>query len=104
MPAYRKTLALSFLFKFLVSAAKNLDVDIESYDQDLDAEVSEAIHRQPSESTRDNSDPYALETVGRQIPHSSGLKHVTGEGEPRRGTRPPVSADRDFPCCSYLHG
>lgn len=32
-----------------------------------------------SSSARDNSDPYAQTVVGHQVPHLSGLKHVTGE-------------------------
>lgn len=75
MPAYRKTLALSFLFKFFVSAAREFRISLNLADDD----DVDSIHRQPSTSTRDNSDPYALETVGQQLPHNSGLKQVTGE-------------------------
>lgn len=75
MPAYRKTLALSFFYRFFASASVELGIPL---DGTMAEELAE-IHRQVSSSTRDNSDPYALETVGKQIPHSSGLKHVTGE-------------------------
>ncbi|KAK4046018.1 hypothetical protein OIV83_006436 [Microbotryomycetes sp. JL201] len=80
MPSYRKTLALSFLFKFMVGAAAHFGITLE--DDSIDAHVEDivdSIHRQPSSSWQDNSDPYAEETVGQQLPHNSGLKHVTGE-------------------------
>lgn len=80
MSSYRKTLALSFLFKFwhAVSAALSLPLDSSTSPIDLDDIIS-SIHRNPSSGTRDNSDPYAQEVVGQQILHTSGLKHVTGE-------------------------
>lgn len=80
MPAFRRTLALSFAYKFFVSAALELGIKLDStVGANLDSEITDSIHRQISSSSRDNSDPYALETVGRQFPHNSGLKHVTGE-------------------------
>ena len=80
MPSYRKTLALSFLFKFLVGAAGDFGVALDPELDDNRHDIVESIHRGSSQSSRDNSDPYALETVGQQLPHNSGLKHVTGEG------------------------
>ncbi|KAK4700783.1 hypothetical protein P7C70_g5458, partial [Phenoliferia sp. Uapishka_3] len=82
MPTYRKTLSLSFFYKFWTtvstllpssSAASSLlsPTDI--------ADITTTIHRAPSSGRRDNSDPYAQEVVGKQEPHASGLKHVTGE-------------------------
>lgn len=79
MSAFRRTLTLSFAYKFFISAAFELGISLDSIGKNLDSEITDSIHRQISTSSRDNSDPYALETVGRQFPHSSGLKHVTGE-------------------------
>ncbi|SCZ92606.1 BZ3500_MvSof-1268-A1-R1_Chr5-2g08024 [Microbotryum saponariae] len=80
MAAYRRTLTLSFFFKFFVTVSiesgRPLDVAKELSSTE---EITESIHRSISSSTRDNSDPYALEVVGKQEPHMSGLKHVTGE-------------------------
>ncbi|BGP22254.1 xanthine dehydrogenase/oxidase [Rhodotorula toruloides] len=79
MPSYRRTLTLSFLFKFFVEVAKRADVVLDGVSEDDVEEVTDSIHRSISSSTRDNSDPYAQTVVGHQVPHLSGLKHVTGE-------------------------
>lgn len=86
MPSYRKTLSLSFFFKFWASVSVVLSLPfaptslshapISSADL---LDITSQIHRAPSSGRRDNSDPYAQEVVGRQEPHASGLKHVTGE-------------------------
>lgn len=76
MPTYRRTLALSFFYRFwhTVQAESFNNPDV------LAAEdVTSDIHRQLSTGDRDNSDPYAQAAVGKQLPHSSGLKHCTGE-------------------------
>lgn len=81
-PAYRRTLTLSFFFKFFLSVSVELGLTLEGdFGTNIDGEITESIHRGISTSSRDNSDPYALEVVGRQELHASGLKHVTGEGE-----------------------
>ncbi|KAM0755454.1 putative xanthine dehydrogenase HxA [Meredithblackwellia eburnea MCA 4105] len=81
MPSYRKTLALSFFFKFWNSVAYDLDIPFgdSPLSKDSMLEIVDSIHRKPSSGRRDNSDPYAAEVVGKQEPHASGLKHVTGE-------------------------
>ncbi|GJN88067.1 hypothetical protein Rhopal_001023-T1 [Rhodotorula paludigena] len=79
MPSYRRTLVLSFFFKYWVELASACGVAVDGVREVDEHEVIEPIHRQPSSSTRDNSDPYAQRVVGTQIPHASGLKHVTGE-------------------------
>lgn len=82
MPSYRKTLALSFLFKFLTTVSVTLDLplakSVAASETDLQ-DIMGSIHRQPSSGRNDNSDPHAKEVVGKSIPHLSGLKHCTGE-------------------------
>ncbi|KAL8290642.1 hypothetical protein RQP46_002900 [Phenoliferia psychrophenolica] len=80
MPSYRKTLALSFFFKFWTAVSSSLSLSFSSSLSAIDlADITSTIHRAPSSGKRDNSDPYAQEVVGKQEPHASGLKHVTGE-------------------------
>ncbi|KAI9024730.1 putative xanthine dehydrogenase HxA [Hyaloraphidium curvatum] len=79
MASYRRTLAMSFLFRFFASAAEQFGIQFGSMGANVDGDLTDSIHRNISSSSRDNSDPYALATLGQQIPHSSGLKHVTGE-------------------------
>lgn len=79
MPTYRRTLCMSFLFKFWVEVAQACDVVLDGVRKTDEDEVTNMIHRAPSSSTRDNSDPYAQNVVGKQVAHSSGLKHCTGE-------------------------
>ncbi|KAJ7433709.1 xanthine dehydrogenase [Mycena galericulata] len=79
MASYRKTLALSFFFKFwnTVGSEINLAPDLLPSAVDL-ADITGIIHRQLSTGRHDNSDPYAQEVVGRQEPHLSGLLQATG--------------------------
>ncbi|KAG6878051.1 hypothetical protein C0993_000374 [Termitomyces sp. T159_Od127] len=82
MPSYRKTLALSFLFKFWNAVSVELGIPI--YDAGAgfmtgSPDIIGSIHRRASSGKRDNSDPYAQEVVGKAEPHLSGLRHTTGE-------------------------
>ncbi|GAA5829050.1 hypothetical protein JCM11251_004108 [Rhodosporidiobolus azoricus] len=80
MPSYRRTLTLSFFFKWFVEVASECGVVLDGVAQDEVDEVTETIHRSISSSTRDNSTPSHAKThVGQAIPHVSGLKHTTGE-------------------------
>lgn len=80
MPTFRKTLSLSFFFKFWTAVSLSLSLPFHSPLSSADtSEIVDHIHRQPSSGRRDNSDPYASNVVGKQEPHLSGLKHVTGE-------------------------
>ncbi|KAG5636984.1 hypothetical protein H0H81_006190 [Sphagnurus paluster] len=83
MPSFRKTLTLSFLFKFWNAVSVELNIPLKGYPENLRSadpeDIIGSIHRQPSSGRRDNSDPYASEVVGKQEPHLSGLKHTTGE-------------------------
>ncbi|KAK4050059.1 hypothetical protein OIO90_005249 [Microbotryomycetes sp. JL221] len=80
MPSYRKTLALSFLFRFIVGAANRFGITLGGDQVGPNVgDVTDIIHRGPSSSWQDFSDPYALETTGQSLPHTSGLQHVTGE-------------------------
>ncbi|KAJ6516474.1 Molybdopterin-binding domain of aldehyde dehydrogenase-domain-containing protein [Mycena sanguinolenta] len=79
MASYRKTLALSFFFKFwnTVGSEIQLSPDLLPSKTDLE-DITTIIHRQLSSGRRDNSDPYAQEVVGRQEQHLSGLLQATG--------------------------
>lgn len=79
MPSYRRTLVLSFFFKFFVEMAKEAGVVLDGVGEKDAEEATEIIHRGISSSKRDNSDPYAQTVLGTQVPHVSGLKHATGE-------------------------
>ncbi|KAF5376099.1 hypothetical protein D9615_007759 [Tricholomella constricta] len=70
MPSFRKTLALSFLFKFWNAARSPLIHKTSSA-----AFTAKLI---PAGATIPQ-DPYAQDVVGKQEPHLSGLKHTTGE-------------------------
>ncbi|GAA5895132.1 uncharacterized protein JCM6883_002329 [Sporobolomyces salmoneus] len=81
MASFRRTLALSFLFKYFVEIASQCGVSldkIEGVSPSEKANITEIIKREPQTSKRDNSDPYAKEIVGKQEPHSSALNHTTG--------------------------
>ncbi|KAJ6490221.1 Molybdopterin-binding domain of aldehyde dehydrogenase-domain-containing protein [Mycena vitilis] len=79
MASYRKTLALSFFFKFwnAVGSEINLSADLLPSKTDLE-DITTTIHRQLTTGRHDNSDPYAQEVVGKQEPHLSGLLQATG--------------------------
>lgn len=108
MASFRRTLALSFLFKYFVEVATECGVALDELEglssnetknltevRPLTLQLEPAftirhadnshplrrcqlIKREPQTSKRDNSDPYAKEVVGKQEPHSSALNHTTG--------------------------
>jgi xanthine dehydrogenase/oxidase len=57
MPSYRKTLALSFLFKFwnAVSVGLNIPLNAEATMTSSPEDITGIIHRQPTSGRRDNS-------------------------------------------------
>lgn len=75
MATYRKTLALSFFFRFWHEVVKELGLG--TVDEDL---INE-IHRSISFGARDNINPHEQRVVGKQVPHLSALKQNTGEAE-----------------------
>ncbi|KAG6827920.1 hypothetical protein H0H92_009962 [Tricholoma furcatifolium] len=85
MPSFRKTLALSFLFKFWHAVSLQLNIPLHAPGAEAASlstnpdDITTCIHRQATSGRRDNSDPYAQEIVGKPEPHLSGLKHATGE-------------------------
>ncbi|GAA6007894.1 hypothetical protein JCM11491_006528 [Sporobolomyces phaffii] len=84
MASFRRTLALSFLFKYFVEVAGQCGVsldEIEGVSPSEKENLTELIKRDPQTSRRDNSDPYAKEVVGKQKPHSSALNHTTGSAK-----------------------
>ncbi|KAF7324796.1 Xanthine dehydrogenase/oxidase [Mycena kentingensis (nom. inval.)] len=79
MASYRKTLALSFFFKFWTTVASEIGVSADLLPSSSDlADITSIIHRQLSTGRHDNTDPYAQEVVGKQEPHLSGLLQATG--------------------------
>ncbi|KAJ7468729.1 Molybdopterin-binding domain of aldehyde dehydrogenase-domain-containing protein [Mycena latifolia] len=79
MASYRKTLALSFFFKFWNTVGSELNLAQDALPSTVELEdITNIIHRQLSVGRHDNSDPYAQEVVGRQEPHLSGLLQATG--------------------------
>ncbi|KAJ6562840.1 Molybdopterin-binding domain of aldehyde dehydrogenase-domain-containing protein [Mycena vulgaris] len=80
MASYRKTLALSFFFKFWNTVGSELNLEPELLPSAVElADITSLIHRQLSSGRHDNSDPYAQEVIGRQEPHLSGLLQTTGQ-------------------------
>ncbi|RDW77697.1 molybdenum cofactor-binding protein [Coleophoma cylindrospora] len=75
MATYRKTLALSFFFRFWHEVVKELELG------EVDEDLVNEIHRGISFGIRDNNNPYEQRVVGKQIPHISALKQNTGEAE-----------------------
>ncbi|KAH8646585.1 xanthine dehydrogenase [Tricladium varicosporioides] len=75
MATYRKTLALSFFFRFWHEVVKELELG------NVDEDLINEIHRGISHGVRDNTNPYEQRVVGKQVPHLSALKQNTGEAE-----------------------
>ncbi len=75
MATYRRTLAMSFFFRFWHEVVSDLQLG------DVDPELIREIHRGISSGTRDDFNPFEQRVVGKQIPHLSSLKQTTGEAE-----------------------
>jgi len=75
MATYRKTLSLSFFFRFWHDVV--LELGLGHVDKDL----AQEIHRGISFGSRDNYNPYEQRVVGKQVAHLSALKQNTGEAE-----------------------
>jgi xanthine dehydrogenase/oxidase len=73
MPVYRRSIALSFLFRFWHDVAKNLGLD------GVEEDAIEEIERSISKGERDMDSPYEMNVVGKAIPHLAALKHATGQ-------------------------
>ena len=75
MATYRRTLAMSFFFRFWHEVISELHLG------HVEKDLIEEIHRSISSGTRDNYNPHEQRVVGRQVPHLSALKQATGEAE-----------------------
>ncbi|KAL1383823.1 molybdopterin binding aldehyde oxidase/xanthine dehydrogenase [Phyllosticta capitalensis] len=75
MAHYRRTLALSFFFRFWHEAVAELGLG------EVDADVVDEIHRELSAGARDDYNPLEQRVVGKQVPHLSALKQCTGEAQ-----------------------
>ncbi|PYH80963.1 xanthine dehydrogenase [Aspergillus uvarum CBS 121591] len=76
MATYRRTLAVSFFFRFWheIIAEYQLAASILP-------DLTDEIHRKISYGARDDINPHEQRVVGKALPHLSGLKHTTGEAE-----------------------
>jgi xanthine dehydrogenase/oxidase len=79
MASYRRTLTLSFFFRFWHVVQQELGTAGLAESREALDDITSEIHRAVSQGSRDNSDPFAQEVVGKQEPHDSGLVHATGE-------------------------
>lgn len=77
MATYRKTLALSFFFRFWHDVVSKLEIS----SADVDPEVIEEIEREISHGYKDHDTAAAYEkkVLGKERPHVSALKQCTGE-------------------------
>lgn len=77
MPTYRKSLILSFFYKFYHTAMHKLLVKSEQ----VDAAAIQEVDRSQilPEGKRDLENPFEQRVVGKSNPHLSALKQVTGE-------------------------
>lgn len=88
MATYRKTLTLSFFFKFWKFIIKNYlndnpsivikDVSIESAKTD---DALNEVTRNDKKGHRDLDTPFEYKLIGKSNPHLSALKQVTGEAQ-----------------------
>lgn len=80
MPTYRRTLILSFFYKFYNALLQSIGLyQPESPDYDYDPGSLAEVTRGRPVGERDLSNPYEQEVVGKSNPHMSALKQVTGE-------------------------
>jgi len=78
MATYRRTLTLSFFYKFWHEVIEELHLSSSLLPPQV-RDITSQIHRELSAGVNDNSAPYAQDVIGRQLPHFSGGKHFTGE-------------------------
>jgi xanthine dehydrogenase/oxidase len=72
MAVYRRSVALSFLYRFWHDVAKVLG--LEGVEEDAIGEIERSI----SKGERDDDLGYKTEVVGKALPHLAALKHATG--------------------------
>ena len=79
MATYRKTLALSFFYKFYHEIMSSLDADSDSADTDAIGEIERII----STGQKDHyaTQAYTKNVLGKASPHVAALKQSTGEAQ-----------------------
>jgi xanthine dehydrogenase/oxidase len=79
MATYRKTLALSFFYRFYHDVLSNVEVKETDVDQDVIDEIERAISS--GKKDHDASLAYQQKILGKPGPHVSALKQCTGEAQ-----------------------
>jgi xanthine dehydrogenase/oxidase len=79
MATYRKTLALSFFYRFYHDVLSNLQVT----EADIDQDIIDEIERNISSGQKDHgaSVAYEQKVLGKATPHVSALKQSTGQAQ-----------------------
>jgi xanthine dehydrogenase/oxidase len=79
MATYRKTLALSFFYRFYHDVLSNLEVK----ETDIDQDIIDEIEREISSGKKDDdaSVAYQQNILGKPAPHVSALKQCTGQAQ-----------------------
>src|SRR6266480_2453898 len=77
MASYRKSLVSGFIYKFWYDICKNIDISTEECDKDdffgiIERNVSKGV-----QAVGFKEDDKKI--VGKELPHLSAMKHVTGE-------------------------
>ncbi|KAI5295519.1 hypothetical protein KEM52_001121, partial [Ascosphaera acerosa] len=80
MASYRRTLALSFFYRFYHDVLSHMPA---SSAAEVDAEAVQTLQRAVSQGSRDNESSIAYEqrVLGKAIPHVAALKQATGEAQ-----------------------
>jgi xanthine dehydrogenase/oxidase len=79
MATYRKTLALSFFYRFYHDVLSNLQVNEADIDQDIINEIERNISS--GEQDHETAIAYEQKILGKAMPHVSALKQTTGQAQ-----------------------
>ncbi|KAK3684039.1 molybdopterin binding aldehyde oxidase/xanthine dehydrogenase [Podospora appendiculata] len=79
MASYRKSLALSFFYRFYHEIMLSMGGEAEKVDEEVVPEIEREIST--GKEDREAAAAYMQETVGKSNPHVAALKQVTGEAQ-----------------------